>query len=147
MNTSEAIKAKRKKLGLTQKDFADALGMGRNGDRTLRRWENGESAPSALVYKTILQFAEKTPFEANDEKAEFRFIDLFAGIGGIRIPFQELGGKCVFTSEWDKFAQKTYRVNFGEEPDGDITQIDEKKYLILIFYLAGSHVSLFHKRD
>lgn len=57
---------------------------------------------------------------------EFKFIDLFAGIGGIRIPFQELGGKCVFTSEWDKFAQKTYRVNFGEEPAGDITQIDAK---------------------
>ena len=126
MNTSEAIKAKRKNLGLTQKDFADALGMGRNGDRTLRRWENGESAPSVLEYKTILQFAEKTPFEVKDEIPEFKFIDLFAGIGGIRIPFQELGGKCVFTSEWDKFAQKTYRVNFGEEPAGDITQIDAK---------------------
>lgn len=126
MNTSEAIKAKRKNLGLTQKDFADALGMGRNGDRTLRRWENGESSPSALEYKTILQFAEKTPFEVKDEMPEFKFIDLFAGIGGIRIPFQELGGKCVFTSEWDKFAQKTYRVNFGEEPAGDITQIDAK---------------------
>ena len=113
-------------MGLTQKDFADALGMGRNGDRTLRRWENGESAPSVLEYKTILQFAEKTPFEVKDEIPEFKFIDLFAGIGGIRIPFQELGGKCVFTSEWDKFAQKTYRVNFGEEPAGDITQIDAK---------------------
>lgn len=48
MNMCEAIKAKRKNLGLTQKDFADALGMGRNGDRTLRRWENGESTPSVL---------------------------------------------------------------------------------------------------
>ena len=80
MNTSEAIKAKRKNLGLTQKDFADALGMGRNGDRTLRRWENGESAPSALEYKTILQFAEKTPFEVKDEMPEFKFIDLFGMI-------------------------------------------------------------------
>ena len=124
MNMCEAIKAKRKNLGLTQKDFADALGMGRNGDRTLRRWENGESTPSVLEYKTIIQFAEKTPFEGNNETPEFKFIDLFAGIGGIRIPFQELGGKCVFTSEWDKFAQKTYRVNFGEEPAGDITQIE-----------------------
>ena len=57
MNMCEAIKAKRKNLGLTQKDFADALGMGRNGDRTLRRWENGESTPSVLEYKTIIQFA------------------------------------------------------------------------------------------
>lgn len=125
MNMCVAIKDKRIRLGLTQKDFADALGMGRNGDRTLRRWENGESTPSVLEYKSIMQFAEEVPFE-NTKTDEFRFIDLFAGIGGIRIPFQELGGKCVFSSEWDKFAQKTYRINFGEEPHGDITQIDAK---------------------
>ena len=124
MEISEAIKEKRQKLGLTQKDFADALGMGRNGDRTIRRWENRESTPSALEYKSIMQFAETVPFENTSNDFDFTFIDLFAGIGGIRIPFQELGGKCVFTSEWDKFAQKTYRVNFGEEPEGDITQID-----------------------
>ena len=53
----------------------------------------------------------------------FKFIDLFAGIGGIRLPFDELGGECVFSSEWDKFAQKTYEANFGELPKGDITQI------------------------
>ena len=57
---------------------------------------------------------------------KFKFIDLFAGIGGIRIPFEELGGKCVFSSEWDKFSQITYNANFGEVPHGDITQIDEK---------------------
>ena len=55
---------------------------------------------------------------------KFRFIDLFAGIGGIRIPFEELGGECVFSSEWDKFSQITYEANFGEVPHGDITQID-----------------------
>lgn len=54
---------------------------------------------------------------------KFKFIDLFAGIGGIRYPFQKLGGQCVFTSEWDKFAQKTYLANYGEMPNGDITQI------------------------
>ena len=59
-------------------------------------------------------------------KKRFRFIDLFAGIGGIRIPFEELGGKCVFSSEWDRFAQQTYEANFGEIPHGDITEIDEK---------------------
>lgn len=53
----------------------------------------------------------------------FKFIDLFAGTGGIRIPFDEIGGKCVFSSEWDKFAQKTYAANFGEIPQGDITKI------------------------
>lgn len=55
----------------------------------------------------------------------FTFIDLFAGIGGIRIPFDELGGKCVFSSEWDSHAANTYQVNFGERPHGDITKIHE----------------------
>ena len=59
-------------------------------------------------------------------KDGFKFIDLFAGIGGMRIPFEELGGHCVFTSEFDKFAQQTYETNFGEMPSGDITKIDEK---------------------
>ena len=55
---------------------------------------------------------------------KFSFIDLFAGIGGMRIPFEELGGECVFTSEYDRFAQQTYETNFGEKPCGDITKID-----------------------
>ncbi|MFR9589175.1 MAG: DNA cytosine methyltransferase, partial [Rikenellaceae bacterium] len=49
----------------------------------------------------------------------FKFIDLFAGIGGIRLPFDEIGGKCVFSSEIDKFARQTYEANFGEEAKGD----------------------------
>lgn len=126
MDIGARIKKKRICLGLTQKDFADALGMGKTGDRTLRRWENGESTPSMVEFNSIMQFAESIPFEDKKKHADFTFIDLFAGIGGIRIPFQELGGKCVFTSEWDKFAQKTYRVNFGEEPQGDITKINSK---------------------
>lgn len=55
---------------------------------------------------------------------KFKFIDLFAGIGGFRLAFQNLGGKCVFTSEWNYFAQKTYERNFGEVPFGDITKVD-----------------------
>ena len=58
---------------------------------------------------------------------QFQFIDLFAGIGGFRIAFQDAGGECVFTSEWDRFAKQTYERNFGEEPYGDITQIDEQE--------------------
>ena len=56
---------------------------------------------------------------------KFKFIDLFAGIGGIRLAYQNLGGKCVFTSEWNNFAKKTYEANFGEFPFGDITKINE----------------------
>ncbi len=65
------------------------------------------------------------PFPPN-KKPEFKFVDLFAGIGGIRLAFQNNGGKCVFTSEWDTYAKKTYEANFGEVPFGDITQISEK---------------------
>lgn len=61
------------------------------------------------------------------ENPTFKFIDLFAGIGGIRLAFQNNGGKCVFTSEWDSFAKKTYEANFGEVPFGDITQVSEKE--------------------
>lgn len=61
------------------------------------------------------------------KKPKFKFIDLFAGIGGFRMAFQNLGGKCIFSSEWDKFSQKTYEANFGEVPFGDITKIDEKQ--------------------
>jgi DNA (cytosine-5)-methyltransferase 1 len=59
-------------------------------------------------------------------KYEFDFIDLFAGIGGFRIAFESFGGNCVFSSEWDKFAQQTYEANFNEIPHGDITQVDVK---------------------
>ena len=61
------------------------------------------------------------------QENEFKFIDLFAGIGGFRIALEELRGKCIFSSEWDKKAQETYRVNFKELPVGDITKILENK--------------------
>jgi DNA (cytosine-5)-methyltransferase 1 len=70
----------------------------------------------------------KAPF-LTKEKSTFKFIDLFAGIGGFRMALQNLGGKCVFTSEWDKNAQITYRANFGEVPFGDITQEETKNFI------------------
>ena len=66
-----------------------------------------------------------------------RFIDLFAGIGGIRIPFDELGYRCVFSSEWDKAACDTYEANFGERPQGDITKIPAKDIPAHDLLLAG----------
>ena len=66
------------------------------------------------------------PFPSQ-KNTKFTFIDLFAGIGGMRIAFQNLGGKCVFSSEIDEKAQKTYAINFGEVPDGDITKINENE--------------------
>lgn len=60
-------------------------------------------------------------------RSRFKFIDLFAGIGGMRLGFEAAGGKCVYSSEWDDFCKKTYEANFGVRPDGDITKVDEKK--------------------
>jgi len=63
------------------------------------------------------------------ENPKFKFIDLFAGIGGFRIALQNLGGKCVYSSEWDKEAKRTYKANFGEIPFGDITKESTKSYI------------------
>lgn len=71
---------------------------------------------------------ENVPFPT-PENYTFRFIDLFAGIGGFRIAMQNVGGKCIFTSEWNTDAQKTYRENFGENPFGDITKDRIKNYI------------------
>ena len=67
----------------------------------------------------------------------FRFIDLFAGIGGTRLAFEAVGGDCVFSSEWDKDAQKTYAENFGETPHGDITKIKASDIPDFDVLLAG----------
>ena len=120
----------RKQLGLGRTEFANLLGLGNQGERTVRGWETGEHRPTKAKIASILALQdqlksayEAAPFANQDSSAQFKFIDLFAGIGGIRLPFQEQGGKCVFSSEWDKFAQKTYLANYGEVPNGDITQI------------------------
>jgi DNA (cytosine-5)-methyltransferase 1 len=92
--------------------------------RTLQRWKGGEIVPPRYVVaelQRLLDFgASGTP------RGDFRFIDLFAGIGGIRQAFESIGGECVFTSEWDSYAQKTYAENYpgGQPINGDITQIE-----------------------
>lgn len=117
------IKEKRERLSMTQKELADAIGMSKFGDRTIRRWENGITEPSALELKAILSFPEKVPFP-NPKKAKYKMIDLFAGIGGTRLGFWKTGKtSVVFSSEIDKFAVKTYHANFGEYPVGDITKV------------------------
>jgi DNA (cytosine-5)-methyltransferase 1 len=71
---------------------------------------------------------ESIPFPSINSP-KFTFIDLFAGIGGFRIALQSLGGECVFSSEWDEQAQKTYKANFGELPFGDITKEETKQQI------------------
>jgi len=77
------------------------------------------------------------PMMAFEKWDSFRFIDLFAGIGGIRLGFESVGGKCVFSSEWDEQAAKTYEVNFGGKPAGDITEIDASDIPDFDILLAG----------
>ncbi|MEX1190630.1 MAG: DNA cytosine methyltransferase [Brumimicrobium sp.] len=84
-------------------------------------------AEEALQYM-IFDFKKEVPFP-EPESPKFKFIDLFAGIGGFRIALQNLHGKCVFTSEWDEQAKKTYEANFGEVPFGDITKKETKKFI------------------
>ncbi len=83
---------------------------------------------SDSALQQLLFEVEDVPFPT-PENYTFKFIDLFAGIGGFRIALQNLGGKCVFTSEWDENAKKTYKANFGETPFGDITKERTKNYI------------------
>lgn len=126
LNYNNLIFEKRQRLNMTQKELADAVGMPKYGDRTIRRWERKESKPSALELATILSFPEGVPFRSIDN-ADYKMIDLFAGIGGTRLGFHQTGRVAsVFSSEIDKFAAKTYKANFGDTPHGDITNISEK---------------------
>ncbi len=114
----------RQRTGMSVEDVADELGYSAS---TIYRWERGETAPKAAVYRAlgvIAQFAAKPSADSSDSNDGFRFIDLFAGIGGLRIGFQGIGGHCVFTSEWDKHSQETYRRNFRDNHPmhGDIRE-------------------------
>lgn len=91
--------------------------------------EEGEKLiASESALQQLLFEVESVPFPS-PENPTFTFIDLFAGIGGFRLALQNLGGKCLFTSEWDKEAQRTYRANFGDVPFGDITKEETKSYI------------------
>lgn len=109
----------------SQREMAEVLGV---TARTLRRWEVGETEPPPYLVDAIRQ--RLLPFAGRPDAGShaFKFIDLFAGIGGIRMAFEAHGGRCVFTSEWDSWAQKTYLANFPGSSHalaGDITQVDE----------------------
>jgi DNA (cytosine-5)-methyltransferase 1 len=120
---SNIIRDKRRKLGMTQAEFSQFIGLKENGERTISGWERGEHKPSESKLRMLMEIQTHTPFKQSNNEPAFTFIDLFAGIGGIRLPYQQAGGHCVFSSEWNKFSQKTYAANFGELPAGDITQI------------------------
>lgn len=76
------------------------------------------------VCNAIMQFLTKQLRDTMPDSAKFTFIDLFAGIGGMRIAYENAGGHCVYSNEWNKYSQQTYFANFGEQPDGDITKVN-----------------------
>ena len=108
----------------TQKEIADYLGR---DVRTVKRWEAREDGPPTYAIHGLQQMLF-TNGQRAPSRNDFTFIDLFAGIGGMRMAFEEHGGHCVFTSEWDKYAQKTYLANFAVDHPiaGDITQVEAK---------------------
>lgn len=97
-----------------------------NAQNYLEKLHEDLNIVSEPDFQSYLPIKWDVPFPST-EKPQFTFIDLFAGIGGIRMAFQNLGGKCVFTSEWDTYSKKTYDANFGEVPFGDITKIPENE--------------------
>lgn len=122
----------RQRTGMSVEDVADELGYSAS---TIYRWERGETAPKAAVFRAlgvIAQFSAKPSAASPNRHSGFRFIDLFAGIGGLRIGFQGIGGHCVFTSEWDKHSQETYRRNFRDNHPvhGDIREFSDDPALI-----------------
>jgi len=111
----------RKRAGLSVEQVAI---LARKSERTVYRWENGTAEANALVNRLLEErINTKNP---DDNSPAFTFIDLFAGIGGLRKGFESIGGKCLFTSEWDRFSQLTYMANFRDEHAiaGDITKIE-----------------------
>jgi len=110
----------REKAGMSVSDVAELCGKTR---RTVYRWENGQSRPEKLAIEKLEHVVAEA--RANYAVPSFTFIDLFAGIGGLRRGFEPLGGKCVFTSEWNRYSQMTYLANFPGDGEiaGDITKI------------------------
>ena len=103
----------------------------KNNKTTEQTQFNFDEKSSSIKLPQINDLADKS------SNKTFTFIDLFAGIGGIRLGFESAGFNCVFSSEFDKFAQKTYQENFGESPHGDITLINENDIPKFDILLAG----------
>ena len=125
---SVEFEALRLKTGLSRPEAACLLGV---TQRTVRRYENGESRPSPIAVRWLQEHLARLPGKRK-KPAAFRFIDLFAGIGGLRIGFDAIGGECVFSCEWDKYCQATYRENFGNDHPiaGDIRDYSRDPALI-----------------
>lgn len=110
----------RAQAGLTAEQAARKLGY---SERAIFRWESGRVKPRKVVLDRLRDLVQ--PMSLVGQQTNFTFIDLFAGIGGLRRAFDSIGGRCVFTSEWDKYAQLTYQANYPDNRPiaGDITKV------------------------
>lgn len=128
------LRGLREKAVLSQGELANRLGYSL---KQVQRWEQGLCAPRLAAFEYLRGVLDQ-PNQVNSERA-FRFIDLFAGIGGLRKGFDELGGECVFTSEWDRHSEATYRANFRVEHPiaGDIVGIPSEHIPHHDLLLAG----------
>lgn len=126
----------REKSGYSIKQVAEFFGK---SERTIYRWENGETTPNLSVMKMLKIIADTKNNPNKNKTYNFKFIDLFAGIGGIRKAFESIGGKCVFTCEWDEACRKTYQANFdcSHEMLKDIRDVDLDKVPEYDVLLAG----------
>lgn len=124
----------REKSGYSVKQAAQLFGK---SERTIYRWDKGESFPDEQVIETLKIIADPKSNRYNTTAHNFKFIDLFAGIGGLRRAFESIGGACVFTSEWDAACRKTYQANYecSHEVVGDIRDVllnDVPEYDLLL---------------
>lgn len=118
----------------SKSEIADKLGV---SPSTITRWTKGETTPKPYVMDSLRQLL--MPLGPSDHSGDFTFIDLFAGVGGIRKAFEIHGGRCVFTSEWDTYAKRTYHANFIEshQTAGDITKVNTSEIPEHDVLLAG----------
>lgn len=137
MSKINVLKAKMKNLNiLDKKELIFLLKLSKDESKQFPLWLNDQSLIPKDVLTKLNNLPSKPPF-AHKGKSKFKFIDLFAGIGGIRLGFQQEGGECVFTSEWNSKSAATYKTNFGHIPDGDITQIIPKEVPDFDILLGG----------
>lgn len=126
---SSSFSRLREQAGLTLKEAAESLGI---SESTASRYENGKLNIAPPVMKLLDRLIEDRRQSRAVSQPGFRFVDLFAGIGGLRIGFESIGGHCVFTSEWDRFSKQTYALNYPDnhEISGDIRPFSEDPSLV-----------------
>ena len=136
MESNTDFSSLREETGLSIEEIAERTGR---SIRTIYRWENGDSKPDKLVKNMLRQVADAAKNVYNTNLHQFTFVDLFAGIGGLRAGFEAINGKCIFTSEWNKFSRQTYLANFVSDHPiaGDITKIQASEIPPHDVLLAG----------